>query len=796
MVGTIHWKTIRLGLVLLTGLVVTWNYYAFNRFVHQPRHFHHNASSSTNHHGGGPPREGFYLQKDGLLLYGIAIPIAVLAVVTLLWKPKPNVLKPVVSDRHCKGEVNVRKWSFIWFLLPLLFVLLDSAHEAFVGSRDMERERMGWTWWNSVLTSFMSPTGYAAVWALAAFLVPVTKHSPILDWLHISPVEALEFHRMAGWTSLVFSILHGFLHLRHLMDVLRRGHPRPWHRELVILLVPPSWECVATQAPLQPLFSRTDQDQIFQSDKRCWLALVNATGMVSVMAFLVLAVTSLPRFRRYWYDAFYRVHIPMAWIMMLCAIWHYPTCALVLIPNVIFYLSFYVPIAVSHFVDALTRANPCPLQEAVWIQKGLVELTFATDTKDVVRHESRFVKVSHPAVSAVSHPFSIFSSQALRGQSNHPERPSAYSILYRSTGHFTTELTKILFPELTDNQGTIDQDSPADPLLSRRLSTGKIHFDAYYAGSYDWIDSAMNAHDEILLVAGGVGVVPFLSLLPLLNQRIVAACALSDLQLDEENSQQDEDRSFCGPRRIHFHWYCREVGLASYVWRKHLGPHVRNMWENHPNCQNRLSVHLHLTGLDRISDNVLSVDETETKVFPYPTRGPQNTQVRPVQDTRTRQSQLVGLLLPGSIMVGGIVMHWWWYKSFIIADEFRQENLVIRSHSIVFTFLLALVLSFAVEAYVRWCGNKNHDVPSYSAVSVEIDDVLERLEQEDPPLNESTALQVSAGRPRLQDVTRDILRAHRPGVYMCGPVSMMDRVEAFMEDERKGCAYYRENSEL
>ena len=88
----------------------------------------------------------------------------------------------------------------------------------------------------------------------------------------------------------------------------------------------------------QDLYPCTDRKA-----NQCWLALVNTTDTVSIVAFLLLAVTSLPSFCRKFYMLFYVIHTPTAWIMLFNAIWHYQTCGLILIPNIIYYLSFNIP---------------------------------------------------------------------------------------------------------------------------------------------------------------------------------------------------------------------------------------------------------------------------------------------------------------------------------------------------------------------------------------------------------------------------------------------------------------------
>ena len=836
------WSMVRYVLVFLTLGLVTWNYFSFSHYVHQSHHFEPPHGNPNEHgkedphgHGHGHGRGGsfdkMHLKKDGLFLYGLALPLLLLTLASLIWNPSTSTMGTTTSTKNIrstsekensKGDVNVQKWTIIWFLVPLLLVMYDSARGHDIFNSNSQEKQMGWNLYIRICMSLMSPSGYAAIWALAVFLIPVTKHSPILDWLHVTPVQALAFHRVAGWTSFWNSVLHGFLHLRHLMDVLNPQRSRPWYQQLKILLVPSSWKCLGTQNPWEVFFGRQDPyDGTDEEANQCWLALVNATGMISVIAFVLLAITSLPQVRRYSYTLFYTVHIPSAWIMLIMAVWHYPTCALVLIPNIIYYLSFNIPVYVTQAIDNWSlkesnNRNSSPLVEANLIQGGSIELTFAT-TKDRHRHESRFARVICPSVSPLSHPFSIFSRQELMNfeadtMGDNDSSLATISMLLRPTGPFTKKLTKVLFPNHHANSTQETSRESAEELFDSLMSVPliaqpsdhMIQIDSYYAGSFGWVDKAMKSHSDILLVAGGVGIVPFLEFLPSLQQRIqmdaAAAVAAGEGTAIDSEVLLESDTQF-GPKQVHLHWYCREVGLASYVWNHHLRRHVEDAWESNPACQGRLKIHFHLTSLNT------EVEGGEEILTSFPNSGvmdkhlTQEAAIRPVQDAQFTQFPLLGLLLPGIIMAGGTILHWWWYKQFIIDDKFEHDNLIIRSHSIIFTLVLAIVVSVPVEHYLRY---RKSTVQLQSPVSL-----VDHSDTESPSQAETasttsmekqgqnnTFLTVSAGRPSMESVVCDVITADRPGVYSCGPRPMMESVENMIRRKRIDCAFYREDSEM
>ena len=180
--------------------------------------------NSTGHHKkrhcDGTGFSTFILHKDEIFLFGFALPILLLTLATLLWNPnskskedssfaKKTILKKVLQSK--RGDVNVLKWTMIWFFVPLILIIVE-------GALGHPKRGLG--------ENLKSPTGYAATWSLALFLIPVTKHSPILDWLRVTPVQALAFHRIAGWTSLCNSILHGTFELLFQMNEYNSQHTR------------------------------------------------------------------------------------------------------------------------------------------------------------------------------------------------------------------------------------------------------------------------------------------------------------------------------------------------------------------------------------------------------------------------------------------------------------------------------------------------------------------------------------------------------------------------------------------
>lgn len=519
--------------------------------------------------------------------------------------------------------------------------------------------------------------------------------------------------------------------------------------------------------------------------------------MVSTISFALLGLTSMAYFRRRFYAAFYFIHIPAAWLMLITAVWHYPTvrvdvdrlwcyanfsfypellqCALILIPNLVYYLSFNIPVYLDRLGSRWSKKSA--LTEAILIPGGCIELTFAAK-EEPKRHESSYVHVFCPEVSMISHPFSAFSPACLIDADATPGNHSTKSILLRSESSFTDKLKHALL-------------SPAEG--QKNMPT--IQFDSFYAGSFDWIGQAMNTHDKILIFAGGVGITPFLDFLPALQNSI------------RLRSQQEPYGQTAGPEAVHLHWCTRDVKLASYVWYKYLCHHICT-WENDPDCRGKLRVHFHLT---RLHSSVEGGEELleDTGFISAKTVHLQDSQVL-VQDMGRR-------LLPCFLVASGILLHWWWYTQFTIKDQYRRNNLVIRSHPVIFSTLLAVVVWAVVE--VLYCYKCDQGQYSILSAANEANKEASHQEDEETTLVESSVsdssfstynsvgslkikintgdvVAVSGGRPSISGIAHGIVETKKPGVYTCGPQSLLNAVKSIVGKECKNCAFYEEDSEM
>ena len=135
----------------------------------------------------------------------------------------------------------------------------------------------------------------------------------------------------------------------------------------------------------------------------------------------------------------------------------------------------------------------------------------------------------------------------------------------------------------------------------------------------------------------------------------------------------------------------------------------------------------------------------------------------------------------------------------------EKWNLIIRSHSIIFTVAFAMMISIAVEHSIRsseskvdasWCTDTIGDGLDTLLSSQEDGTIFTPESSISPAISNHSFLTVSAGRPSNHNVINCVLEADRPGIYSCGPNSLMESVEVAINRKRKHCAFYRKDSEF
>ena len=121
-----------------------------------------------------------------------------------------------------------QRFTIIFLVLNCLYFSLGMYRH----SKDWEKST------SEILSSIANFLALSGLVNMSFFLIPVSKHSPVLVAFNLPMEQSLYVHQLAGLTSIVFYVLHGVLHM--IRFVTERGDedsssaPRLWR-----LLFPP-----------------------------------------------------------------------------------------------------------------------------------------------------------------------------------------------------------------------------------------------------------------------------------------------------------------------------------------------------------------------------------------------------------------------------------------------------------------------------------------------------------------------------------------------------------------------------
>jgi predicted ferric reductase len=304
----------------------------------------------------------------------------------------------------------------------------------------------------------------------------------------------------------------------------------------------------------------------------------NLTGIVAMIIFTVLWVSSLHWFRRRNYRLFYLMHVSLGTMMLLSSSVHYAFMALYWLPSILYYLGSTSPTLVqalaSRYRGGVKITKVVPINDAA----GCVEVHVETnqDAASELNHgPSQFVKLCVPKISIVWHPFTVFP---------HPADPKTLRFLFRPVGPFTKSL--------------------ADALTASSRPVTML--DGFYRGSNRCEQAS--GHDNVTIVSGGVALTPFLSTIPAILGSIF---------------HKTKNGDACYTKTISLHWSCREEGLLHYVFENYLALFLE---QARAMGKVKLEITVYFTGKDGLSvkKGMLSqqdLDKKEGILKAMPTEG-------------------------------------------------------------------------------------------------------------------------------------------------------------------------------
>lgn len=416
---------------------------------------------------------------------------------------------------------------------------------------------------------------------------------------------------------------------------------------------------------------------------------------------------------------------------------------------------------------------------------GCVEVRVATEAnanQALDEGPGSFVKLCVPSISLVWHPFTVY---------KHANDPRTVRFLFRPVGPFTTKLAETL---------TAPRERPITIL------------DGFYRGA-DRVGECLQ-HDHVTIVAGGVAITPFLSMIPAVLQRLASS----------------KDHTLL--KNITLHWACREHGLCDFVLREHL----TDFLEQVKGALVDVTVKVYHTGnvYDCENTNILDSDSDPT----MDSSGSSSNEVSLIDDTEEEETiapsvEMVVSTVPSfndgfdmevaRIMPGrfhnplwnlpvlfwlGITI-WLGYHIIIVYYNAAAESsnfIPARMWGTLLSFGACLGFAVGVEFAVlqlhQWWPSPKADefiVSQYSAVG-EVAGVEDETFEDDLVTIAETSertpvvmlLEHAQGRPVVSEIFAEARKANAPAFFTCGPVALVKAIsnEAGKENSTFGYTRY------
>ena len=632
------------------------------------------ASPAGHDWYGTVAKKWFDDSKGGVPIVTLAVPLLVMASVCsflVVAKPPPKIggasytyvygsnrclcllaLPCIVGlrMRQSVARMGFDALSFLFVLLPCT-VYFAAAIYRHLYSHDGELAT------DKKVMEIANAGGMAAMIALSWFLIPVARHSVLLTLMGWSPEKAIRMHIWAGRIGIVGVIWHGL------------GHMYRWfiRNDGVVSMLFPEAACWA-----------------YNHDSSCYDLFRNFTGFVAMLLMVAIALTSLSFVRRASYTFFYKVHVVAGPLSLLFAILHWNRMILFLCPGILFYVASTVPVLVR-LVRSFLLENGVKLVSATDLSclntttsRFCTSIVFEVDGEAARRYRpGQYVKLSVPSISAISHPFTVNRVMSRSKQGNQMR------IIFRATGQFTRSLSKmILNPSGTGTSASASE---------RTVLAPHMVIDGFY-GQSNLVEKVLG-YDVAVIVAGGVGVTPYLSL-------------LSDLCSLEGTEGTSDDSSLglgdVNPKQcIELHWICRDSALIDYVKDEYVAP-LTSGGSGRGRTSRSIRIVIHFTGRELSNSNgtdAATPDYSGTADVPAPqSQEGQTVQLGsgglPFSPTRFSAGCTVSMLgncpfflASSAISWLGLVSIWFFYSNYTSKNE-----IISRSYGVLVLVPISLII--------------------------------------------------------------------------------------------------------
>lgn len=719
--------------------------------------------------------------KGGVPVINIAVPILIAgSVASLFWKlPSRSQLPSSLRDasRHMillpswghrwfhkifyvDGDWNMDVWAVSLILLPsVVFVSMTIYRHMHGKELDLDDQ----------LSITSNAFGFVGEVVGSILLIPVARHSPILKVVGWSPARAVRIHIWAGRIFIMAVLIHGGMHIFRWMGLS--------NELLMTMIIPPAacWTWDDEQyTSVQP--NCFDED----TDCTCYARFRNLTGFGAAVALLILLITSMHQVRRKSYRLFYLSHIIAAPLALLLVALHWNRSILYMAPSLLCYAGTSIPTLLESrlqcrrqagtkvvAVECIPSASKMKKEADCEADVQYISLTFEATTTAMQQFQpGYYVQLLAPEISSISHPFTV---------NIVPGEDKQLRVIFKVLGKFTTDLSKQLQKVLSRHQ---------------KATLPRLHLNGYL-GTPNRVAEVLR-HDVAVMVAGGIGITPYLSLVH------EAQSILSRAPPDSYPT-----------KRIVVLWICRDSTLVNHVKREYMESLLQRQLSSNTDFKIKFVVYhtgeITSFGQSHCDEENIVVKSAsgDNKPTPLPFAP---SQFAAGSSSRLKNNVLSFLAFSGIAWTGLAAI---WFLFVLLQDE---KGVTMRLSGVVAIVVVGVVVAVGVNllAGLSWFqGNQDAvkgassltpllletaDMPdgfvrTSSSMGIELEGMepVEDFSEYDPESNQPQSsckviLEEKQGRPSVHEMLNYVDNGRYPGLFTCGPLGLMQDIREHTEE--------------
>jgi len=549
-------------------------------------------------------------------------------VALLVRVPKFRPHKP----RFLAGDMDFVLFSWVAIFIPLMIWF------SFYMYKKWPSREEGWSdakWTEYQATTWANRTGFVGFWALTFFMIPATRHGPVLAAMGWHPYHACTIHMFCGWFSYWASMIHFLCYIikygageypmsrdkEHL--ALTGGHPG-WR-----FIFPPAM-CFTWNGKDNGKVNATTGEIMFDDMMNplpplgysdCGKMMTGFYGTISIVFMTILVLTSMKVMRRYRYQVFYFSHIICAPFFILFVSMHWKLTYQYFWPSLFYYFATQAPFLLQHSRKTInnyglkvTGVMDIPCRQTPKNKEGEPE-----EKGPEPEQQSMLARIFSPA------PMDWLDEQVNR------QGPQAKSIEHCVGFDFavTREGFEQFYPGMYGNIWCPDASMKSHPfsvthvpgqtdqlriifrvfgkwtdLLARSLiqlpcpghqqeflPIPKIMMDGWH-GPNHLVGSTFD-HDKAIIVTAGIGITAFLSMF---TEMIEILCFNEDGMFIKMNDIEGVPLT----QEFALHWMCRDENLIKYITDEYFQPLMDKAAKKGGNDDDyqgvRCHIHIHRTG--------------------------------------------------------------------------------------------------------------------------------------------------------------------------------------------------------